>query len=354
MRTIASVRYMGSKKKLLLFIYPIIASRIPAGGKLIDLFSGAGHVGCAFSFDCDVVSNDKQDLSRVINECYLLNQDTPDFYQPYINHLNNLTGEIGFITQNYASDTLDTTIRLSDGKKALLTCKNAMRIDAIRQEIENLEVNDIQKSVLLTSLLLAMDKVTTDVGHQNGYLKKWSNRSLIDLQLVVPPIWVNTRTHQVFQGDYKNILTTPCDVLYVDPPYGTQNQTLVVSARYSAFYHVYNTLIKNDKPQTFGKANRRIDTKGFTDAIEKNIKAVVAPVFKGILDSCQAKCVCFSYSNQGLLKLSDFQELGAGRKMTYYTTTHTRNNQTVLAKKDGRFITGEQQKELLEYLIVYE
>mgnify|MGYP003323534887 CR=1 FL=1 len=32
----------------------------------------------------------------------------------------------------------------------------------------------IEKSVLITSLILSMDKVSNDMGHQVSYLKKWT------------------------------------------------------------------------------------------------------------------------------------------------------------------------------------
>ena len=48
---------------------------------------------------------------------------------------------------------------LGDGKKRIWQIHNTMKLDAIREEIENIAKNEIEKSVLLTSLMLAMDKV---------------------------------------------------------------------------------------------------------------------------------------------------------------------------------------------------
>ena len=57
-----------------------------------------------------------------------------------------------------------------DGKKKMWQLHNTMKLDAIREEIDKIINNEIEKAVLLTSLIIAMDKVDSSVGH-HVYLK---------------------------------------------------------------------------------------------------------------------------------------------------------------------------------------
>ena len=61
-----------------------------------------------------------------------------------------------------------------------------MKLDAIREYIECNNFNEIDKNVLLTSLIFALDKVDNTLGHFTSYLSNWSARSYNDLILTVP------------------------------------------------------------------------------------------------------------------------------------------------------------------------
>jgi hypothetical protein len=108
----------------------------------------------------------------------------------------------------------------------------------------------------------------------------------------------------------------------------------------------------------FGKAHKPIQTKGYTEAMERNKREVVIPKFIRLIEEVRAPIVAFSYSNQGLLTAKDFAEVYrlAGCDMqTYrvYTVSHVLNNQSKLAKKDGVWIDRENPTEdLVEYLFI--
>jgi len=55
---------------------------------------------------------------------------------------------------------------------------NTMKLDAIREEIDIITDDEIKRAVLLTSLILAMDKVDNSVGHQVSYLRQWAPRHI--------------------------------------------------------------------------------------------------------------------------------------------------------------------------------
>ena len=44
------------------------------------------------------------------------------------------------------------------------------------------------------------------------------------------------------------------DLAYYDPPYGSNNDKMPPSrVRYASYYHVWTTIIQNDRPELFGK-----------------------------------------------------------------------------------------------------
>jgi len=73
---------------------------------------------------------------------------------------------------------------------------NTMKLDAIRDEIDLIAADEIEKSVLITSLMLALDKVDNALGHQCSYLREWSPRSYKNLFLEVPELITDESNNQ--------------------------------------------------------------------------------------------------------------------------------------------------------------
>jgi adenine-specific DNA-methyltransferase len=69
--------------------------------------------------------------------------------------------------------------------------------------------------------------------------------------------------NRVIRDDiFNTIATDEFDLVYFDPPYGSNNEKMPPSrVRYAAYYHLWTTIIQNDKPPLFGKANRREDSR---------------------------------------------------------------------------------------------
>jgi adenine-specific DNA-methyltransferase len=149
-----------------------------------------------------------------------------------------------------------------DGLKKPWQLHNTMKLDAIREEIDALGLNEVEKSVALTSLILALDAVDNTIGHYASYLNHWSPRSYKTMQLKVPRLIPQEEDHRVFQKDIFELLAdVEADLAYFDPPYGSNNEKMPPSrVRYSAYYHLWTTVILNDRPALFGKAKRRRDT----------------------------------------------------------------------------------------------
>lgn len=258
------IKYAGSKLKLISHILEL--ARKTGAKSVFDGFSGSTRVGQAFAKSgYRVVSNDISEWSKIFGICYLKNLKNPKEYKPLIDHLNSLPPEDGWFAENYGGDVQSgdcANAVQSDGTKKPWQRKNTRKLDAIRREIDVLNLDEVSKSVALTSLILALDEVDSTLGHFVSYLKNWSARSFGDLELKVPQIWENKSENSVLCGDVFDALSgIDADLAYYDPPYGSNNEKMPPSrVRYASYYHLWKTVCKNDRPALFGKSLRRKDT----------------------------------------------------------------------------------------------
>ena len=257
---------------------------------------------------------------------------------------------ISFFTLQYGGDYNNGCSVVNNKNKIWLT-KNAMKIDMIRHRIDSYDLTVVEKNVLILSLILGVNKISNTVGHQNGYLKRWARNTKGDLVLSMPDIRVNDREHINFKGDIFDVIKdVKADFNYFDPPYGTNNENMSVALRYSSFYHLWNTLAENSRPELFGKANKPLFTKGYTEPLEKNRKEHVIPKFKELIELSNSPYLGFSYSNKSLLSKEDFMDIFYEtncKNVKLYKRVHKGNNQSIIAKKSGVFIERENEDDLL-------
>ncbi|MGB7582471.1 MAG: DNA adenine methylase [Sedimentisphaerales bacterium] len=301
------IKYTGSKLKLLPYILNL-AKKVQARS-VFDGFSGTTRVSQAFAKrGYRVIANDCSVWSQVFGTCYLLNHKSPSEYRDLINHLNTVTPTDGWFTQHYGGLPNGGLSSQVDGLKKPWQVKNTRKLDAIRDEIDRLSLSPVDKAVALTSLILALDKVDSTMGHFVSYLRDWSPRSYNDLILDVPAVFTTTEENQVLQGDIFNILpSVQADLAYFDPPYGSSNEKMPPSrVRYASYYHPWTTICLNDKPQLFGKVNRRVDT---SDTVAGSIfeefrrsssgRFIVVEAIEQMLRSVNSQWIILSYSSGG-------------------------------------------------------
>lgn len=293
------IKYAGSKLKLLPYIYESIKN-LPIH-TVFDGFAGTTRVSQMFAQrGYQVISNDIAPWSEVFNLCFLCATEPYEYYQPIIDTLNSLEGIEGWFTNNYS-------LELSGMKKAPFRKNNLMKLDAIREYIENQNYNVIDKAVLLTSLILALDKVDNTLGHFTSYLKDWSARSADTLFLEVPRYNVYQQPHLVLRDNVFNILPKiSIDLAYYDPPYGSNNEKMPSSrVRYNAYYHFWTSVILYDKPELFGKAHRRQDSRDTNISIfeeykkDKDNNFIAINAINELIHKTNASYILFSYSNGG-------------------------------------------------------
>ncbi|MDO4585055.1 MAG: DNA adenine methylase [Planctomycetia bacterium] len=330
------VKYAGSKRKLLPHILAMV-SELPCRS-VWDGFSGTTRVSQALAQSgFQVISSDISELSEVFATAYLQNRQSPEKYQELIDHLNGLSSVDGWFSEHYGGDVLpDGSSVQPDGRKRPFQRKNMRKTDAIREELERLNLDSITHAVGLVSLILALDAVDNTLGHFASYLRVWSPRSYRDLTLRVPKLWVNERENDVFRADIFDLLgKVRADVAYLDPPYGSANEKMPPSRiRYTSYYHFWKTLIINDRPAIFGKALRRNDSADLLSASvfeefrkDSTGKFLAVEAIHRMLREIQVPWVLLSYSSRGRATTRDLMEViqDVGRLEKIETIGHPRH-----------------------------
>ena len=311
------IKYAGSKRKLLPHILQMVEK---VGAKtVLDGFSGTTRVSQALARrGYTVVCNDTAAWSKVFGTCYLLNEKKSAEYQALIDHLNAVPPVDGWFTEHYGGWPNDGCAIQRDGRKKPWQIHNTRKLDAIRPEIEALALDPVAKAVALTSLMLALDRVDSSLGHFASYLKDWSPRSYKDLVLNVPHVVPASSSHQVFQRDILDLAPqVAVDLAYFDPPYGSNNEKMPPSrVRYAAYYHVWTSVVLFDKPDLFGKANRRCDS---ADSIAASAfeefrrsaqgRFIAVEAIEQLIEATPARWTILSYSSGGRVTARELDDV---------------------------------------------
>ena len=301
------IKYAGSKLKLIPHILQLV-KKVDAR-TILDGFSGTTRVSQALA-KCGytVVCNDMAVWSEVFATCYLLNRKKRKEYQSLIDYLNSILPVDGWFTTHYGGEPNGGCAIQTDGLKKPWQIHNTRKLDGIRQEIERLSLDPVDKAVALTSLILALDKVDSTLGHFASYLNDWSPRSYQRLFLEVPDVFVSQAEHQVFRNDIFELLPeVAVDLAYFDPPYGSNNEKMPPSRiRYAAYYHIWTSVCLFDRPKLFGKAKRRADT---SDTVAASVfedfrkdergKFVAVRAIERLIKETRARWIILSYSSEG-------------------------------------------------------
>ncbi len=325
------IKYAGSKLKLLPHI--LFLAREVNARTVFDGFSGSTRVSQAFAkLGYRVIANDIAAWSKVFAQCYLKNQKSSRHYQKIIDHLNALPGIDGWFTEHYGGIVEES----QPSVKKPWQIHNTRKLDAIRLEIDKLGLPEIETSVLLTSLILALDEVDSTLGHYASYLGNWSPRSYRTMTLRVPSLIETEPHHEVFQKDIFDLCDdVTCDLAYYDPPYGSNNEKMPPSrVRYAAYYHLWTTLCLNDRPALFGKAGRRADSsdrvaasafEDFRRNESGRFKCVEA--IEKLISRTRARFILLSYSSGGRATAEELTDAlkSAGRIIEMIRLDYKRN-----------------------------
>ena len=323
------IKYAGSKLKLLPHILQLAQKVKPQ--TVFDGFSGTTRVSQAFAQSgYRVIANDIAVWSKVFGDCYLLNSFPQEHYKALIEHLNAIPGRHGWFTEHYAGD------QKPNGLKKPWQRHNTLKLDAVREEIDNLSLSSHEKAVALTSLILAMDEVDSTMGHYASYLNDWSPRSYKQMKLTVPKLIPKTREHESLRADIFDVVSSvDADLAYYDPPYGSNNDKMPPSrVRYASYYHLWSSICLFDNPPLFGKAKRRADT---ADGVSASVfeefrkngsgRFIVVEAIERLLRETRCRHIILSYSSGGRATAEELNEVirSAGKLVEVVEVDYKRN-----------------------------
>ena len=306
----SGVKYIGSKAALVPSILKIVEEWIPAEERrsMLDVFTGTTRVAQAFKAKgWSVTTSDLSWASSCYSNTWIGNGGSNAHLQAKIDLLNALPGVDGWITKNYCDvkGQDDSIVRVWQAK-------NGRRADAIRNQIELwFQEGSLQlweRDTLITSLILALDKVDNTVGVQQAYLKTWCTRSSLDLKLELPVLLPGPQGAHL-QGDALRLPYPKADLAYLDPPYSSHS--------YATYYHIWDSIVKWDQPEVGLKTNRRVDRiskHGAYDAdmeSQWNSKKGALAAFEKLIDRLPVKWVLVSYSNESLVEIEKLETLFA-------------------------------------------
>lgn len=286
------IKYIGSKRKLVPFIVDLV-NQLSPGGSVLDLFSGTSRVGHALKArGHKVVSNDYMTFAETIARCYVQADAEAwlDSATKLVAEMNSVPGSAGYFTETFCN------------KSRFFMPKNGERIDAIREAIAEKELPPELEAVMLVSLMEAADRVDSTTGLQMAYLKTWAPRASTDLQLRVPDLLPQAsggkgESHMMLAEDAARTLSA--EVAYLDPPYNQHS--------YLGNYHIWESLVRWDKPEVYGIACKRVDCRERKSAF--NRKREFRAAWDQVVDSIQATYLIVSFNNEGYISREDMESV---------------------------------------------
>ena len=228
------MRYLGNKGLLCHSIVEEIQKRVSGkDAKILDCFGGTGCVSSALLKTFKNVSNcDINYYAHILCYARLKVPQSTDVSE-LIKNLNVLLPTCGLVTKYYSPDA----------NRKYFTKENAMKIDAMRVEIEKWHtkgtISHDQYMLLLANLLEAVSRFSNIPGTYGAFNENWDTRALKPFT-IEEHIELSENTGQnSYHGDTKDFLNNEkYDVLYMDPPYNNRN--------YATYYHVLEFIAKYD------------------------------------------------------------------------------------------------------------
>jgi len=274
------IKYLGSKRLLTGTISASMAD-LSQGDRVLDLFSGTSRVGQALKkMGLTVSSNDHNEYAHTIARCYIQAdaKTTTDDAQRILDNLRDTEPEAGWFTRTYCQEA------------RFFHPDNGAKIEAIRNRIDTLKLDEPLRSVVLVSLMEAADRVDSTTGVQMAYLKQWAARASKPLELRLPALLDGPGEATCAEAtDAARAFTGRA--AYLDPPYNQHS--------YRSNYHIWETLVRWDEPEVYGVARKRIDCK--TEKSDFNSKRRIVDAFATAIDALDVQRVVVSFNNEGYL-----------------------------------------------------
>lgn len=290
------IKYIGSKRVLVPAIVGLVRA-LPEVRSVLDLFSGTSRVGHALKAEgYRVVANDHNAYAATLARCYVQadREDVLPDAERLVRELNALRGRAGYFTETFCV------------RSRFLQPKNGERVDAIREAIAAKGLEPELEAVLLVALMEAADRVDSTTGVQMAYLKQWAPRAFHGLELRVPDVLPRARHGKgaALEREAADAAReVEVDVAYVDPPYNGH--------KYLGNYHIWETLVRWDRPEVYGTACKRVDCRERSSVFNSRPRFPAA--FTSLIAAIRARWIIVSFNDEGFLSREDAERLLATR-----------------------------------------
>ena len=293
---IQSRRYIGSKAKLIPWIFDTIRQETKNVESFCDIFAGTGVVANEAAKQYEkVIVNDLLYSNNVIYNAFwgrgkVRGKKLLQIFDEY-NSLNSSKLKSNYFSINFGGKYFDEL--------------EAKKIGFIREDIEQQkkELSTKEYNILLTSLIYGMDKIANTLGHYEAYIHK----PIQHRPLFLKPIKYESNKNVTIRMEDANILARKicADLVYIDPPYN--------SRQYSRFYHVYETLVKWNKPKLVGTAMKP-PLENMSEYCSTRAKSAMLDLIQNL----KTKYIVVSYNNtyhskssssQNKIQLEEIQEI---------------------------------------------
>ena len=286
------IKYLGSKRVLIPRILEAV-ERLAGVRTVLDVFSGTSRVAHALKArGYRVHANDHNAYAATLAIAYV-QADRRRWFEParrLIAELDVLPGVAGWFTETFCV------------RARYLQPANGARVDAIRERIGALGLEPELEAVALVSLMEAADRVDSTVGVQMAYLKRWAPRASQPLRLRVPELLDGEGSASCLEA-HEAAARFPADLAYLDPPYNQHS--------YLGNYHVWESLVRWDKPDVYGVAMKRVDVRERSSPF--NRRGRIAGAFRSLLDAVRARYLVVSFSDEGYLSVEALRAMLAER-----------------------------------------
>lgn len=285
--------------------------------KNLDLFSGSGIVARMMKeYSSILYANDLENYSKIINECYLSNENEIDkdklneYYNEIINYSIKHKKE-GVISKHYAPKDDDNILK---EERVFYTKENANIIDSIRNAIDKVVKEEEYKKYFLAPLIIEASIHTNTAGVFKGFYKNKNTgigtfggteqnalkRIKGKIELNLPIFSKHTCEYKVFKEDAV-ILSKELkdlDIVYMDPPYNQHP--------YGSNYFMLNVILDNKKSKNISEVSG-IPSDWNRSVFNKKIQALNS--MEEIVKDIDAKYLIISYNSEGFISFDEMQDM---------------------------------------------
>lgn len=355
------IAYIGNKRALLGFLFRVFSElsvRHPIR-VFVDPFAGSGAVSrLARLMGYRVLANDWEPYSEVLNTCHLAVEKRdlerlfaePGGLDRVLDTLNSLAHpdeSQTYIARHFAPRcTNEADYRR---ERLFYTRENALRIDAIREKIEQwypgndhpasnrhpdaLDRGNLAKAVLLAALIYQSATHTNTSGvfkacHKGfgGHGKDALKRIMGEIRIERPILIDGPERAEVHRLEAREFVAhCSADLCYLDPPYTTH--------QYGSNYHMLNTIALWDKPpvdQGFNDHGSLKEKAGIRRDWVKTrspycYRDAALPAFENLLDSADCRFIALSYNTEGIIPFEElYESLTRHGRVDLYTSDYVK------------------------------